>query len=54
MGALLAAGIVALVAVPVAVNRWIRSRSEVDDYYERDHRDPPAFGTPSSPGGGGL
>ena len=42
------------IGVPVAVNRWGRRREdEVDDYHERDLRDPPAIGGGPWPGGGG-
>ena len=51
---LVGSGVAAFVVIPWAVNRWISSRSEIDDYYEREHRDPAAFGTTSSPSGGGF
>lgn len=34
--------VLAAVALIVGVNRWSRNRAEVDDYYERDYRAPPA------------
>lgn len=52
---LLAAATVAI-GIPVVVNRWIRRRRDVDDYFEHDFRDPPTLGGiwPSGGGGGGI
>lgn len=43
------------VMAAVGMNRWAKRRNaEVDDYFDRDFRDPPAMGGgPWPPGGGG-
>lgn len=42
----------ALVGIPWAFNAWYdRREDEVDDFYERDFRDPPAIGHPGIGGG---
>lgn len=44
------------IGIPVVVTRWIRRRSDIDDYFDRDFRDPPTLGGiwPSGGGGGGF
>lgn len=56
-GLILVAAALAAIAIVLFVDRWIRRRRDVDDYFERDFRDPPAMGGiwPSGgSGGGGL
>lgn len=52
-GWVLLAALVVAVAIPVLVSRWIRRRRDVDDYFERDFRDPPTLGG-IWPNGGGF
>lgn len=54
-GRLLAVAAALAVGVPVAVSRWIRRRRDIDDYFDRDFRDPPTLGGiwPGGGGGGG-
>lgn len=45
--------VAAAVAITVGLNRWSRRRAdEVDDYFEREHRDPPTMGGGTWPQGG--
>jgi hypothetical protein len=43
------AALAVAIGIPVLVNRWITRRKKIDDYYEREHRDPPVL---TKPGGG--
>lgn len=54
IGLILIALFVLAVGIPIAVTRLGRRwESEVDDYYERDYRDPPTMGGGAWPNGGG-
>lgn len=56
IGLVLLVALLLLMGIPLLVNAWARRREDVDNYHERDFRDPPTMGGtwPSGGSGGGM